>query len=595
MRKNVQQIILLVLSLGSLSLGEQVPILRDAGLPLRVVPGEGSLLISWVVPDSVRPKSVRLYRSLSPDRGFKEVARLAPSETRFNDARLEPDIRYFYRVELDQGDGFVYTSSITVPPFGRCAPPGSEIRLDSAGIAAFDQIFVRAFRASVQDILPETNPRYIEEAQTLLWDRTAIPHPWLSQAPPDHLSLIHALITDWNSDSGVTAFQEWLGKAEPAVRNQLLLLPEEWDSKVSTGIQKLEARLQALNSAWETDLDLLQSLPAVIPVQIRTGADSGQTLILEVIHPAELPDQPVWIASAEDTLSVAWPDSLYPGLKFPVQLPADWFHAVVGQGREVLRQVYLDPEHEVTNLFISGDVNFSPEWTMPGLPVAPKPQPVWINEWQRDPGSGKFQVELWNPETVDGSYGVFLNDALVWEVDFSFIPAGTYLDSMIAMVEAPEKPLWLTLKKKQEEVWEPVGSIPLFIPQEEGKIRRSDGGDWVDGTPSLGRTNRADARAVQTMNIPEVFALYQNYPNPFNSQTTISFDLLQAAKVSLYVMDARGRVVDTFAEETPMERGTYTYSWNGLNHSSGIYFFTISAQVNDYLPVVFSRKMIYLK
>jgi len=95
--------------------------------------------------------------------------------------------------------------------------------------------------------------------------------------------------------------------------------------------------------------------------------------------------------------------------------------------------------------------------------------------------------------------------------------------------------------------------------------------------------------------IPEIFALYQNYPNPFNAQTTISFDLLQPALVSLYINDAAGRIIHLFFEESQMGKGMYSYSWSGESYSRGAYFMTIQAQIDEYLPVVYSRKMIYLK
>ena len=50
-----------------------------------------------------------------------------------------------------------------------------------------------------------------------------------------------------------------------------------------------------------------------------------------------------------------------------------------------------------------------------------------------------------------------------------------------------------------------------------------------------------------------------------------------------------------FFEENKMNKGLYSYTWNGENFSSGLYFMTIQAQIDDYLPIIFSRKMIYLK
>ncbi|RMF07363.1 MAG: T9SS C-terminal target domain-containing protein, partial [Candidatus Neomarinimicrobiota bacterium] len=127
------------------------------------------------------------------------------------------------------------------------------------------------------------------------------------------------------------------------------------------------------------------------------------------------------------------------------------------------------------------------------------------------------------------------------------------------------------------------------------RSRYPDGGSWELRTPTPGKSNSTEKFVQEGLPVPEVFALYQNYPNPFNAQTTISFDLLQPATVSLYILDARGRLVESFLEETPLNRGTFTFTWDATHYSSGIYFFTLSAQVGDYLPIVFSRKMIYLK
>jgi hypothetical protein len=301
------------------------------------------------------------------------------------------------------------------------------------------------------------------------------------------------------------------------------------------------------------------------------------------------------LASGGDTLNLKLPDSLQPGMDVQLNIPYEWSLASFGQGPDHLRWLTFDPSLPIVNLYLSGDVDFESDKALTGLWMAPETQPVYINEWRLDRDTGKLQVELWNPNVVTEHWGVYLNDQLIWDVDFGFIPENSFLDSTVAVLENTEKPVWLTLAVLNEDEWNPTSSISLSQPALAGLSRQPDGGSWTESSPTLGRTNQTDIFASETLNIPEVFALYQNYPNPFNSQTTITFDLLHPAKVSLYVMDARGRVVDTFAEETPMERGTYTYSWSGLNHSSGIYFFTISAQVDNYLPVVFSRKMIYLK
>ena len=145
-------------------------------------------------------------------------------------------------------------------------------------------------------------------------------------------------------------------------------------------------------------------------------------------------------------------------------------------------------------------------------------------------------------------------------------------------------------------LWQTIDTRAIFSEKGITEGRIPDHHGWKQYTIStLGEPNDLVRSVASELIIPEIFALYQNYPNPFNSETTISFDLLQSAIVSLYVNDAAGRIIHLFFEGNQMNKGLYSYNWNGDNFSSGLYFMTIQAQVEDYLPIIYSRKMIYLK
>ena len=126
--------------------------------------------------------------------------------------------------------------------------------------------------------------------------------------------------------------------------------------------------------------------------------------------------------------------------------------------------------------------------------------------------------------------------------------------------------------------------------------RFPDGGKWIKTDKNtFGSKNIDKISGMDADLIPELFVLYQNYPNPFNSKTRISFDLLQDATLSLYVTDATGRIKTTFSDKEFYNSGKYNFDWNAESFSTGVYFFTINAEVEGYLPILFSRKMIYLK
>lgn len=95
--------------------------------------------------------------------------------------------------------------------------------------------------------------------------------------------------------------------------------------------------------------------------------------------------------------------------------------------------------------------------------------------------------------------------------------------------------------------------------------------------------------------IPEHFELYQNYPNPFNPVTNIRFDVAFDSRlrgndnVVLKIYDILGSEIITLVNEQ-LQPGTYEVMWDAGNHSSGIYYYSLSAGDNKN-----TEKMILLK
>ena len=160
-----------------------------------------------------------------------------------------------------------------------------------------------------------------------------------------------------------------------------------------------------------------------------------------------------------------------------------------------------------------------------------------------------------------------------------------------------ENPLFVTLQLyDSEEGWIDLQHLILKPSEFVHKSRIPDGAVWIDDAPfTFGESNSRQSVGSQSLGLPEVFALYQNFPNPFNYSTTIKFDLLESAVVTLVVIDAAGREVAEFLLDTPLNQGQYNYTLSVEGMSSGIYFVTLKAVVEDNLPIVDSRKMIFLK
>jgi hypothetical protein len=75
---------------------------------------------------------------------------------------------------------------------------------------------------------------------------------------------------------------------------------------------------------------------------------------------------------------------------------------------------------------------------------------------------------------------------------------------------------------------------------------------------------------------PAKFSLFQNYPNPFNPNTTISFSLPSANKVSLKIYDLCGKQVAELVNGQ-LNAGIHCVEWQVKNLPSGIYFYILKS------------------
>ncbi len=87
---------------------------------------------------------------------------------------------------------------------------------------------------------------------------------------------------------------------------------------------------------------------------------------------------------------------------------------------------------------------------------------------------------------------------------------------------------------------------------------------------------KATSIASNDPELPNKVLLETNYPNPFNPQTTIPYVLPKATKVTLEVYNAIGQRVETLVD-TYQNAGSHEVQWDAGAHSSGIYYYKLTA------------------
>ena len=135
-------------------------------------------------------------------------------------------------------------------------------------------------------------------------------------------------------------------------------------------------------------------------------------------------------------------------------------------------------------------------------------------------------------------------------------------------------------------------------PIEEVKVVVSGGITDVRESNGVALTGQTwvytDTISVQGLNevsieSPEKYILAQNYPNPFNPSTTIQFAIPEQSFVKLEIFNTLGEKVDVLLAEE-LNAGTYRFDWNAKNLTSGIYYYSLTADNFRH-----TRKLILLK
>ncbi|MBN2104240.1 T9SS type A sorting domain-containing protein [bacterium] len=137
--------------------------------------------------------------------------------------------------------------------------------------------------------------------------------------------------------------------------------------------------------------------------------------------------------------------------------------------------------------------------------------------------------------------------------------------------------------------------LPVALTQAAGVDMDGEfyifGGMKSDGTAinTLYKYIEGDTPVEKTDQNPKVSLLYPNYPNPFNPVTTIRYTIPKSSQVRLGIFDLQGRAVENLIDQY-QSSGDHSVSFDGSNHSSGVYFYKLEAERHTQI-----RKMLLIK
>ena len=91
---------------------------RIIPMDISVYNGEGSILLNWTIPDSIKAKNTIIYSQKFGNEEFVEIATLPSKTFFFLDTNCEPGERYFYKIIIQDIYDKFFSGYLENLPFG---------------------------------------------------------------------------------------------------------------------------------------------------------------------------------------------------------------------------------------------------------------------------------------------------------------------------------------------------------------------------------------------------------------------------------------------------------------------------------------------
>ena len=571
-------------------------------IELEAYSGDSSILLIWEIPEKINIKSIKLFRTQNSFSNYSLIYETNNSNERFLDIEVDGKRPYFYNIEIESVNGDIFSNVMDAPPFAKAYIDNNllpllsleENKLVKNKYKDIETFHDQVLNYILLDILISADSSQLEILQRMIQYKDDLFISWMGNTGFKSLKTYKDYLTDENINNIYEQLEDILKKVGIFYYNQFLLTPSEWNNHSSLFSNYIYNRLFSIRKMLISEIKMLDDAPPILPLGTWQNIAGSSIARFAVIHAEKI--QSIMLRDNYNEIKIE--ESIYKESQiFDIVLMDNMekYELIInGSIQKILPITIDDYGYGITiedQYFMLNDTISEPP-----LVVSEPMGQFCLNEIVNVPETNQIFIEIHGSSIINNNMGLFINDILVWDIDPIYSYEPVYTDSVFVLNDDLLF-LWIDLKLKDDfGQWQLIDTRAIFSEKEITEGRIPDHHGWKQYSIStLGEPNDLVKSATSQLMIPEIFALYQNYPNPFNSETTISFDLLQPAIVSLYVNDAAGRIIHLFFEENQMNKGLYSYSWSGEKFSSGLYFMTIQAQVEDYLPIIYSRKMIYLK
>jgi len=562
---------------------------RIIPIDISVYNGEGSILLNWTIPDSIKVKNTIIYSQKFGNEEFIEIATLPSKTFFFLDTNCDPGERYFYKIVVQDINDKFFSGDLQNLPFGSCKLVQDSFSFNN-NIQSVSNLLVEHIKDKLSPILIDDNfSRLLEVLPT----EKIKYYNWIESFPSNKLKALATTVDKTYKIIFNSNLYSEISNYENLYRNYLFLTPKTWDDQVKSTVIIIKNNWDKLYSEYANTINELNKIDPIRIVGLENGPMENPKIILNVFHEDKVLLREWYLLSEDEYIDLE---------KFPlgntssltVEIPKHWNYVSL-MASDLIVQTLPIIKNKSVYYTLEGDIIPYEKENKSFMKLKREKSSLWFNEIIWEPESMALNIEIVGKQKLNERYFVRAQDENIWNIEPELNSSMQYIDSLFMFDSKFNTPVILELQTVNDSLKATIEYIVLdTISKSMGRL--NDTGPWEQvKINTIGWTNRTNQNNYDSQLVPQLFVLYQNYPNPFNGQTKITFDLLEDAQLSLYITDAKGRVQEKILEEEFYNSGMYNFMWNAENLSSGVYFITLQAEVDQFPVAVFSRKMIYLK
>ena len=416
---------------------------------------------------------------------------------------------------------------------------------------------------------------------------------WIEKFPSPILKALSETIDKTNDIISNSNFYDDIMDYESLYRNHFFLTPEMWDEQIYNAIVVFRSNWTSLYNSYPSSIEMLNTLEPFRIVSSVNDFPETSKIIINVFHEYKKKSKEWYILSGDEYINLE-KFIVSDVHNFVVNLPTDWNYVSLMVDDSIVQTVPVLKNRSVLYT-LEGDIIPQTYEDQNFIKIKKDTSSLWFNEIIWNTNLKTLGVELTGKPRLGEKYFIKIQDEIFWNINLGYSFETQYIDSLFSFETHLDSILIVELQSLNDSLTI-TNEFIILDTISKSIARLNDSGPWaLANVNTLGSTNVISKNNYDSQLVPQLFVLYQNYPNPFNGQTKITFDLLENAKLSLYITDAKGRVQDRIIEEEFYNSGTYNFLWEAEHLSSGIYFISLQAEVDNMLPALISRKMIYLK